>query len=528
MTVLRRSTAINAILAVAASIGLLACDGGKAPETDGRFIVAPGVTYESYQFDTGSGNALVHLLTVDLTADGVSVDVVMPAQVPAVEPPSVMAENAGAIAVVNGDFFNNDENAHPDAPHTYAPVGPVIMGGQDIKAAVPDKLRMGPSRGDLVYPGGPDFAANQTVLGITADGRATITELSLDAFLHTIGGEYTVDGLNQYGIRKDGIGAFTSAWGAGSRLRAVCGDEDSRNGPCSNSVVEITAADGIVTDVTVIDDCCEAPVDPVADGEVVFVARDGAADDLARLVPSDPLYWEYDLVAPDGAEFTTGIGGYPLVVDGRELTGVDAGDRRSRTIVGHDDDGTTLFMAVVEEATLTELASILIQKGAHGVLNLDGGGSSLLAAEDEDGVLTVRNDPTDLLGERKVANALAVFADPSAVDDQIPEADFGALEGTWHVVAESPGQSSTLTFDGTGHARYTSSGTVVDYWEGDAVPVSDSDGSSFTVEFAPSAAFQAEEPDADRDFTMHLSVEPDGDTLTVLGDGYEQTYLRES
>ncbi|THV42749.1 phosphodiester glycosidase family protein [Glycomyces buryatensis] len=265
-----------------------------------------------------------------------------------------MAENAGAVAVVNCDFFNNDENAHPDAPHTNAPVGPVIMGGQDIKAAVPDKQRMGPARDDLVYPGSPDFPANQTVLGITTAGEATITELSLDGSLQTRSGEFTLDGLNQYAIPEGGIGAFTSEWGTGPRLRAICGDEGARNGPCSDSILEITVADDIVTEATVIDECCEASSDPVDAGEVVFVARDAAADELADVAVGDPLYWDHDLVAPDGAEFTTAIGGYPLVIDGRGLPGVDPGDRRPRTIAGHDKDGTTLFLAVVEEATLTE------------------------------------------------------------------------------------------------------------------------------------------------------------------------------
>lgn len=528
MTVLRRSAAINAVLAVTVAIGLVGCDGEASQEADARFEVAPGVTFESFESDTASGTATVHLLTVDLTAAGVGVDVLMPGQVPAVERPSVMAEAAGAVAVVNGDFFNNDENPHPDAPHTNAPVGPVLMGGQVVKAAVPGSQRMGPSRGDLVYPGGPDFAANRTVFGITADGRAMITELELNATLHTIGGQYTVDGLNQYAIPEDGIGAFTSAWGDGPRLRAVCGNESSRNGPCSDSVVEITAADGMITDVTVIEDCCDVPSEPVGEGEVVFVARDAAARDLARLFPADPLYWEYDLVAADGTEFITALGGFPLVIDGRELAGVDPGDRRPRTIVGHDQHGTKLFLAVVEEATLTELSSILIKLGAHGVMNLDGGGSSLLAAADEGGDLVVRNDPSDFFGgERPVANALAVFFDPSAGDGSpASETDFTAIEGVWQVVAESPGQASTLTFDDSGYARYTTEGTVVDYWEGYAEPVSDSDGSTFNVDFAPSAAFQAEEPDADRDFTLRVTAEPDRDTLTVHGDGFEQTYMR--
>ncbi|HET9997629.1 MAG TPA: phosphodiester glycosidase family protein, partial [Nocardioides sp.] len=61
--------------------------------------------------------------------------------------------------------------------------------------------------------------------------------------------------------------------------------------------------------------------------------------------------------------------------------------------------------------TMVELANLMTTLGAEDALNLDGGGSSTLVARDLNGVVGVRNSPSDGF-ERHVANGLAVTYTP--------------------------------------------------------------------------------------------------------------------
>lgn len=534
---------MGAILVITASTSLAACtdsesDSGQTAlcsdsQTGDPGAVANGVAYVSCELN----GSRAHILTVDLEADGVGVGVLMPDHLAATERPSTMGEEAEAVAVVNGDFFNNREDGHPDEPHTDAPVGPVVVDGEDLKGPVPGEQRMGPRR----YG---QFTANDTVFGITTGGRARVSSLHVDGEIRTPIGSFELDAVNQYAIPDGGIGAFTPEWGPETRNRAVCGTDDDRHGPCSEKVTEVTVVDGVVSAVNDLYSDWSG-VDP---DETVFVARDSAADDLLELEVGDPVTWEYELVSPDGYEFTDALGGLPLIVDDEVVYDFSENDQQApRTVVANSQDGLTVYMVVVDGrtdenpgVTLEQITALVQLLGVQGAVALDGGGSSLMAAARPDGDgLEVVSDPSDpwVLGEeRPVANALAVFGDPSSVADDRnppdsetagPSAPAGPLEGTWNVVATSPGQASTLVFDAEGNATYTSEGTIVDYWSGS---VETEDGSVFTVDFTPSDSIYEEYgEDADPDdwaFTMTFELGPDGDTLVVSGEFGETEYVR--
>ncbi|THV38708.1 phosphodiester glycosidase family protein [Glycomyces buryatensis] len=545
----RLSTVIGPVLAVTTSIGLAGCTDS---EPDDPITVVPGVTYESYEHDLGGANAKVHLLTVDLSAPGVGVEVLTPEHVADAEPPSDMAERAGAVAVVNGDFFNNSDDEQTGAP-TNAPVGPVVVGGEALKAAVPDGQRMGPDRpdsGDVTAIGAIDdlddfpgitaggLKNNRSVLGITADGVPTISELELEGRLYTENSTYALDGLNQYALPQNGIGLFTPEWGLEERARAVCGLNDERHGPCSESALEITVSDGLVTAVKDLSGGRSLVSEMLGPDDAVIVARDDRADSLRDVREGDRLSWDYELASPDGTEFATALGGVPIALQGEAVGGLDDKTRAVRTSAGYSENGRYLYLAVLEDdgVSVRELADFMLAVGAHEAVNFDGGGSSLLAAAEDGDDLTVRNDPTDFSGERPVANALAVSFDSAAAEapDDRPAPDasdspeaVGRLEGVWEVVATSPGQASTLTFDGEGSGRYVTEGSVVHFWEGTIEPESES---TFTIDFLPSDNLYEEYGD-DVDieewaFTMELELSEDGETLTVAGETEDLTYVR--
>jgi exopolysaccharide biosynthesis protein len=87
-----------------------------------------------------------------------------------------------------------------------------------------------------------------------------------------------------------------------------------------------------------------------------------------------------------------------------------------RTAVGVKDRGNTLILVVVDGRqkgtatgmSLTELAEVLVAQGAEEAINLDGGGSSVLAIRDsKTHQMVILNHPSDGR-ERPVANTLGI------------------------------------------------------------------------------------------------------------------------
>jgi exopolysaccharide biosynthesis protein len=114
----------------------------------------------------------------------------------------------------------------------------------------------------------------------------------------------------------------------------------------------------------------------------------------------------------------------------REKAGAEAGQEENlaedlpqpRTAVALDKSGRRLIILVVdgrqpnysEGATLEEVAELLLAKGGHTGMNLDGGGSSTLAVEGANGRPDVLNSPIHqrIPGrERPVGNHLGIFAE---------------------------------------------------------------------------------------------------------------------
>jgi hypothetical protein len=92
-----------------------------------------------------------------------------------------------------------------------------------------------------------------------------------------------------------------------------------------------------------------------------------------------------------------------------------------RTAVGIADDGKTLLLVVIDgrkkgEAigmSLTEVGDVMLKYGAQQAINLDGGGSSVLAIRNpRTRAMQIMNDPSDGR-ERSVANVLGVSVRPS-------------------------------------------------------------------------------------------------------------------
>ncbi|MES4889423.1 phosphodiester glycosidase family protein [Streptomyces sp. NPDC096012] len=388
------------MLAGAALTGAAPADAAPA----GRRI-APGVTYRQFDVDAAAGTAHAHLLTVDLDDPHVRVDLLHPGAVAARATVSRLADSAGATAGVNGDFFNITETQHPGVEATGAPVGPAVADGQVLKAAVPKGQRFGPAL--------PPGTNTQEVFGVGTDRRARLDRLALAGSVDTPQGKLPLQGLNQYALPQNSVGAFTAKWGSASRERAVCGTDTQRSAPCSTDTYEVKVRDGRVVSESGDPGSGSIPADTT-----VLVGREEGARQLRALGVGDPVTVTHTLVAAtSGVPYTFAIGGFPVLRDGTPLSGLDDATSAVRTVVGFRSGGRQLLILALDGAaayrtgmTVAEEADTMRTLGASDAFNLDGGGSTEMVARDADATaVTVRNHPSGG-AERPVPNGIGVFS----------------------------------------------------------------------------------------------------------------------
>ena len=109
-----------------------------------------------------------------------------------------------------------------------------------------------------------------------------------------------------------------------------------------------------------------------------------------------------------------------IVIKGEIAPDLDDREMDPRTALGLNRNGRYLYLVVVdgrqpfysEGATFTELAQLLIDQGAYAAMSLDGGGSSTMVMEGDDGRPVILNSPIDhyIPGtERPVGTHIGIF-----------------------------------------------------------------------------------------------------------------------
>jgi hypothetical protein len=398
-SVLTYLTALGA-LAGAALVG--AAPAGAVP---GSTRLAPGVTYRQFDITAARGVTHAHVVVVDLRTAHVRVNLLYPGAVAARQPVSKLADSAGAVAGVNGDFFNITETQHPGVEATGSTDGPAIASGVALKAAVPDGQRFGPAL--------PPGTNTRNVIGVGVDRVARLDSLTLSGSVNTPEGRLTLGGFNQYALPENSIGAFTTQWGSVSRVRATCGTDTNRAGACSANTYEVTVRGG-----RVVSSATTPGSGAIAAGTTVLVGREAGAQRLRKLVTGERVKVRHRLVASrSGVAYRFALGGYPVLRGGRPLTGLDDTTSAVRTAVGIADGGHRLVLFATDGAvayrsglTIAEVAAQMRKLGSVDAFSLDGGGSTTLVARAPGAsAVTVRNHPSGG-AERPVPNGIGVFS----------------------------------------------------------------------------------------------------------------------
>ncbi|MFF7163379.1 phosphodiester glycosidase family protein [Streptomyces sp. NPDC008086] len=404
----KRFGAARAALTLLTALGALAGAAltGAAPAGAAQGTpIAPGVAYDEFDVPAAKGTTHAHVLTVDLRDPRVRLDLLHPGAVAARATVSRQATDQGAVAGVNGDFFNISEAQHPGVQVTGASVGPAIARGRALKAAVPNGQRFGPAL--------PPGTSTEDVVGVGIDGRARMDALSLAGSIRTREGSLPLRGLNQYALPVGSVGAFTTKWGEVSRVRATCGTDTDRAAPCSADTYEVTVRHGRVVSAA------DTPGSgPIAAGTTVLVGREAGAQQLRKFSTGERVTVRHRLVAAKShVPFRFALGGYPVLDDGQPLPGLDDRASAVRTAVGIADRGRRLLLLALDGApeyrtglTVAEVASVMRELGAVDAFSLDGGGSSTLVARAAGAsAVAVRNHPSDGV-ERPVPNGIGVFS----------------------------------------------------------------------------------------------------------------------
>ena len=153
----------------------------------------------------------------------------------------------------------------------------------------------------------------------------------------------------------------------------------------------------------------------VADGKVWSVSTNGRP----CLVVHKNRSVTIETIAQPAADAWEVISGNTILIKDGAIVPHASPTRHPRTVVGLDERGTRLTILLVDGRkpgvavgmSCDELALEMQRLGCHQALNLDGGGSSLMAVRDAgSGQMKILNSPTDGR-ERAVANVLGVRID---------------------------------------------------------------------------------------------------------------------
>ena len=288
------------------------------------------------------------------------------------------AAKAGALAAVNGDFFVDLAKGWNGQP-----LGLLVRAGEIL--ATPNPKRS-------VFAWGPDAFAFARAEW-TGTVRLGTESLKLSGLNRVAGPQEAVLNLTAAGQ------AFAAEGDLSITLRMD-------GPPAPSGTVGATVE-------SVSDNAQTRTIDP---GKAVLVVRGARRKTVTDIKAGDRIAVESKTTGFDWERIDSAIGGGPMLVqDGAVAVGEEGFAARSfvaarhpRTAIGRTAEGDLLLVAVDGRASISvgaslpEMASIMRRLGCVEAMNLDGGGSTAMAAAG----LTV-NRPSDGR-ERPVADALMV------------------------------------------------------------------------------------------------------------------------
>lgn len=403
----RKAFAITLILMLSLTLpgqAVLAQDSNIIYESSEKQTITKGVTNENLVRFTTNGWLNINIMRVDLTNEYIQVDTLSSKESTSkLSSAKSLAINNGAVAAINASFFT------PAGGGKGYPLGPIVKSGNVI-CSTSDYNTYGDSMGSFSLTKANEALFNywKSTISIVAPTGVTIPI----ARYNKINGSQFTD-----------FTIMDRKWGATSV-------GISQNMP---DIVEMVVDGGKVAQFLVSQPAIAIP----ENGYVVVTRATGGKQLMDNFKIGDAVNLNI-VTNPDWNNINMSVtGGSILVKDGQipEKFSFDTAEmarNQPRTVIASTKDGKTLMLVTVDGRqdssigmTQSQIAQFMLEIGAYNALNLDGGGSTTLAARKQgNSAVTIMNSPSDGVA-RGVSTAIGVFsiAPPSELAGLIVDTD---------------------------------------------------------------------------------------------------------
>lgn len=390
---------------------LLAPHAGASVMTDVLSSTTPvtrGAVLETHEVTIDGEVCRVYVIKADLTDEYLEVRPLFGqgGTLGAIQTVTGMARESGAVAALNGDFFQMNVGK---------PIGITVRDGQLVTS---------PALRTDMYGLGFYGGRVPQILVFGFAGKVSLP----DGTSFPLAGVNKPAYLKQTGVSADmdALQLYTPLWGSRSR-----GKVSGLEGPWVEAVVAGDVVQNIVVD--------GEPLEIPRDGYILSGHGVAAAWMLEHLKPGTRVDVTYS-VNP-GNDLVSALGGQSLLVrDGvvPSYFDQDVPGKRARSAAGYSADNRYLYLVAVEGGngsrgmTQREFAQYLVTLGVWRAVNLDGGGSTTLVARPP-GYLEARlvNNPEGG-SQRRVPTAWGLFttAPRGNLSDMVIEGPSVVLSGT--------------------------------------------------------------------------------------------------
>ena len=307
------------------------------------------VEYQKKSVHTSEGLVTAHVLTVNTRNPKVRVKTALvDNQLGHTASFTKIVQNSGgAVAVVNGNFFNSYSKFQ-------SPIGHVM------------------SDGVFLYGN-----SGLSSIGFTADGTAQIGRPAVFTRLSSGADEWSVYEINTADQDDSASVLYTPAYGEQVTMK--------------NGGWALTADNGVITEFYSVSAGASIKIPP--QGYVVYMGGGYSSVPYFHIPQKgSPISMEYYLRVADEEGFVLDdvkeiISGAPrLVKDGKTVTDLEAGFTEarfttassSRTAIGLNEAGETVLISVPAGATVQQMRELALELGCVDAFNLDGGASSAM------------------------------------------------------------------------------------------------------------------------------------------------------
>lgn len=367
-------------------------------------IVTKGVEYTYDTRMVGTGVLNVHVLTVDLTDETLSVKGVESAKAPGLrETTKTILSDHGAVAGINSDFF------HMTSLYTIS-FGPLVNDGELVSASA------------NMNKGGDEFSS----FFIDDENNMFFSYFSMNAGFSNGVNYIRVGHMNKVDSIVDPV-YIDRAYGV---------DTSVIDNNVDDNVVKIVVEDDIITKISSAGETVNIP----ENGYVILVHNYNYVSMNTYYSVGDEVTFSFE-PSIDLDKIETAFGGGSLLLENGNQAAATSKfptGNHPRSAFGVNKDRTKAIFMVVEgrgNSVGTDhngMTDLMLEYGAYDAMHLDGGGSSTIVAQmPEDSGLQIQNVLSEG-SERQVISVAGIFQDRPETDvltsiKIVPEANEGLV-----------------------------------------------------------------------------------------------------